>query len=196
MDHLQRSRLNLLTSHMLDRGGLLRLDPALIAEQAADQRARFLGIRHMRIAVDLRDPERPAWLTAEEAADRFGQCESRVYLGQEDQTPYFALLLDHDLPEPGDGFSGLRSLARQVSNAQATLLGYAQAMAAWHHRYRFCGRCGGATHFSYLRLAVRPRKGSALIFFPSFLDGRVDHSTLHEALAADDEKWVCQLWIQ
>ena len=80
MDHLQRSRLNLLTSHMLDRGGLLRLDPALIAEQAADQRARFLGIRHMRIAVDLRDPERPAWLTAEEAADRFGQCESRVYL--------------------------------------------------------------------------------------------------------------------
>ena len=52
MDHLQRSRLNLLTSHMLDRGGLLRLDPALIAEQAADQRARFLGIRHMRIAVD------------------------------------------------------------------------------------------------------------------------------------------------
>ena len=123
MDHLQRSRLNLLTSHMLDRGGLLRLDPALIAEQAADQRARFLGIRHMRIAVDLRDPERPAWLTAEEAADRFGQCESRVYLGQEGQTPYFALLLDHDLPEPGDGFSGLRSLARQVSNAQATLLG-------------------------------------------------------------------------
>ena len=162
MDHLQRSRLNLLTSHTLDRGGLLRLDPALIAEQAADQRARFLGIRHMRIAVDLRDPERPAWMTAEEAADRFGQCESRVYLGQEDQTPYFALLLDHDLPEPGDGFSGLRSLARQVSNAQATLLGYAQAMAAWHHRYRFCGRCGGATHLGqggHVRVCSRAQCG-------------------------------------
>ena len=78
MDHLQRSRLNLLTSHMLDRGGLLRLDPALIAEQAADQRARFLGIRHMRIAVDLRDPERPAWLTAEEAAGGDGAFLSRA----------------------------------------------------------------------------------------------------------------------
>ena len=87
MDHLQRSRLNLLTSHMLDRGALLRLDPAMIAEQAADQRARFIGIHGMRIAVDLRDPARPAWLTADEAKDRFGDCEPRVYLGQEDQTP-------------------------------------------------------------------------------------------------------------
>ena len=148
MDHLQRSRLNLLTSHMLDRGALLRLDPAMIAEQAADQRARFIGIHGMRIAVDSRDPARPAWLTADEAKDRFGDCEPRVYLGQEDQTPYFALLLDHHLPEPGEGFSGLRSLAGQVSNSEATLLSYAQAMAAWHHRYRFCGRCGGATHLN------------------------------------------------
>jgi len=149
MDHLQRSRLNLLTSHMLDRGALLRLDPAMIAEQAADQRARFIGIHGMRIAVDSRDPARPAWLTADEAKDRFGDCEPRVYLGQEDQTPYFALLLDHHLPEPGEGFSGLRSLAGQVSNSEATLLSYAQAMAAWHHRYRFCGRCGGATHLDH-----------------------------------------------
>ena len=50
------------------------------------------------------------------------------------------------MPEPGEGFSGLRSLAGEVSNSEATLLSYAQAMAAWHHRYRFCGRCGGATH--------------------------------------------------
>ena len=92
-------------------------------------------------------------------------------------------LLDHDLPEPGDGFSGLRSLARQVSNAQATLLGYAQAMAAWHHRYRFCGRCGGATHLDqggHVRVCSQaqcgethyPRTDPAIIV----LVQRVDHA--------------------
>ena len=145
MDHLQRSRLNLLTSHMLDRGALLRLDPAVIAERAADERARFIGIHHLRIAVDETDLQRPAWLTLPEARNRFGGCEPYVYLGEEDNTPYFALLLDHDLPKTAEGFAGLRTLAREINNAQATLLGYAQAMSAWHYRYRFCGRCGSAT---------------------------------------------------
>ena len=74
MDHLQRSRLNLLTSHMLDRSALLRLDPDVIAERAAGERARFIGIHHLRIAVDEADPQRPAWLTPREVTDRFGKC--------------------------------------------------------------------------------------------------------------------------
>ena len=85
MDHLQRSRLNLLTSHMLDRGALLRLDPAMIAEQAADQRARFIGIHGMRIAVDPRDPAGPARVDADEAKDRSGAWERRGLLGQENE---------------------------------------------------------------------------------------------------------------
>ena len=163
MDHLQRSRLNLLTSHVLDRGALLRLDPESIAKRAADQHARFIGIHHMRIAVDEQDPGRPAWLTSREVTDRFGQCEGRVYLGEADQTPYFALLLDHNMPKSSEGFSGLRALARGVSNAEATLLAYAQAMAAWHQRYRFCGHCGGATHLDqggHVRLCSEVKCGA------------------------------------
>ena len=162
MDHLQRSRLNLLTSHMLDRSALLRLDPDVIAERAAGERARFIGIHHLRIAVDKADPQRPAWLTPREVTDRFGKCEASVYLGEEDNTSYFALLLDHNLPKTTEGFAGLRTLAREVSNAQATLLSYAQAMAAWHHRYRFCSSCGSATHIDqggHIRLCSEAQCG-------------------------------------
>ena len=147
---------------MLDRSALLRLDPDVIAERAAGERARFIGIHHLRIAVDEADPQRPAWLTPREVTDRFGKCEASVYLGEEDNTSYFALLLDHNLPKTTEGFAGLRTLAREVSNAQATLLSYAQAMAAWHHRYRFCSSCGSATHIDqggHIRLCSEAQCG-------------------------------------
>tara|TARA_Y100001960_G_scaffold318712_1_gene388939 strand:- start:125 stop:1111 length:987 start_codon:yes stop_codon:yes gene_type:complete len=162
MDHLQRSRLNLLTSHMLDRGALLRLDSTVIAELARSERARFIGIHHLRIAVDEAHPQRPAWLPRQDVKDRFGQCDPYVYLGEEDNLSYFALLLDHDLPKITEGFASLRTLAREVSSAQATLLSYAQAMATWHHRYRFCNRCGSATHIGqagHVRLCTQVRCG-------------------------------------
>ena len=55
---------------------------------------------------------------------------------------------------------------------------------------------GGGTRFPYLGLEVRPRQGCALIFFPSLLSGSVDHLTLHEALPAEETKFVSQLWVQ
>ncbi len=55
-------------------------------------------------------------------------------------------------------------------------------------------RCGGATQFPRLGLTVRPRKGSAVVFFPADLDGRADPDTLHAALPAVDTKWVAQVW--
>ena len=48
-----------------------------------------------------------------------------------------------------------------------------------------------------LRLAVAPKKGRALLFFPSLADGTPDERTLHagEPTAAGEEKWVAQLWL-
>lgn len=54
---------------------------------------------------------------------------------------------------------------------------------------------GGETTFSHLNISVKPRGGSALIFFPSFSDGTPDHRTLHIATDAEDVKWVTQQWI-
>ena len=44
-------------------------------------------------------------------------------------------------------------------------------------------------------LTMNPSKGSALLFFPAFGDGRPDDRTLHKGSPAEDEKWIIQMWI-
>lgn len=54
---------------------------------------------------------------------------------------------------------------------------------------------GGSTRFEHLNLAVKPKAGSVLVFFPSFSDGTPDQRTLHTAENAQDVKWVTQQWV-
>ena len=44
-------------------------------------------------------------------------------------------------------------------------------------------------------LTVRPKGGTALIFFPAFKDGTPDQRTLHKGEVALDTKMIAQLWI-
>lgn len=61
---------------------------------------------------------------------------------------------------------------------------------------------GGETRFTDINLDVKPKKGSALIFFPGYLPTskknpgcRTDNTT-HEALPPNgEEKWILQQWI-
>jgi prolyl 4-hydroxylase len=55
---------------------------------------------------------------------------------------------------------------------------------------------GGATAFPNLNIEVRPRRGMAVVFFPSTLDGLLDRMALHAALPAVDVKYVSQVWIR
>jgi prolyl 4-hydroxylase len=57
-------------------------------------------------------------------------------------------------------------------------------------------REGGATHFPYMDLGILPRKGTALVFFPSTADGEIDKQALHAALPAIDTKYVSQVWVR
>ena len=41
---------------------------------------------------------------------------------------------------------------------------------------------------------MTPKRGRALLFFPSFAHDKADPRTLHEAEPAVDEKWVAQQW--
>jgi len=56
---------------------------------------------------------------------------------------------------------------------------------------------GGATRFEHLDIDVQPKKGKALVFFPSSAACMPDARTLHTATEAEagHEKWVSQLWI-
>ena len=45
-------------------------------------------------------------------------------------------------------------------------------------------------------LTVQPRRGDALVFFPAFVDGTLDHRMLHSGLAVrGGEKWICNTWV-
>ena len=44
-------------------------------------------------------------------------------------------------------------------------------------------------------LTVRPKKGTALVFFPAFKDGKPDQRALHKGEVALDKKMIAQLWI-
>ena len=56
---------------------------------------------------------------------------------------------------------------------------------------------GGATRFEHLGIEVQPKKGKALVFFPSSAACMNDARTLHTATPAEagHEKWVSQLWV-
>lgn len=60
---------------------------------------------------------------------------------------------------------------------------------------------GGGTMFRYLKdtndeeLTVKPKQGTALLFFPAFADGRPDDRTLHKGQVAEEIKWITQMWI-
>jgi 2OG-Fe(II) oxygenase superfamily len=63
---------------------------------------------------------------------------------------------------------------------------------------------GGKTRFGRLpspdpspeepHLAVQPKRGDALLFFPADKDGRFDERTEHEGCPAIDEKWIARIW--
>ncbi|KAL9180210.1 hypothetical protein ACHAXT_008180 [Thalassiosira profunda] len=55
------------------------------------------------------------------------------------------------------------------------------------------GNGGGESNSN--QLAVRPKTGTALLFFPAFKDGRPDARTLHKGEMALDRKMIAQLWI-
>merc|ERR1719446_357707 len=56
---------------------------------------------------------------------------------------------------------------------------------------------GGGTLFRRLNVEVRPCKGTALIFFPGFLNGDIDQDALHAAMPPKGAtKWVSQVWIR
>lgn len=61
---------------------------------------------------------------------------------------------------------------------------------------------GGGTIFRDLKgvdgigeLTMRPKKGSALLFFPALADGTPDDRTLHKGEVAVEEKMIAQMWI-
>lgn len=52
------------------------------------------------------------------------------------------------------------------------------------------GKSGSPT-----QLQVQPRRGRALLFFPTDANGLPDERTLHAGEPAETAKWIAQLWV-
>ena len=58
----------------------------------------------------------------------------------------------------------------------------------------YCRR-GGRTIFNRLGLAVTPKQGQALVFFPASAAGAFDERLEHEGELTSEEKWISRIWV-
>ncbi len=137
----------------LDRAAGLRRDPEWLQSrmQAAD--SRFVPVWRERNLL-LADGQGAALLSRGAVDPWLASAEAVVFLGEDGQSGYFALILDGSdeaVPEQLAGFGEfcqLKDAAVGLGEDERGLLAYARAMAHWHGRQRFCADCGAPTHSS------------------------------------------------
>jgi NAD+ diphosphatase len=127
-----------LSRHAHDRLGNQRVDDDWVASRWDDPGTRVMLLHKNTVAVD-EASNTPVYVSPQEAGDG-----SRVLLGWEAGTTYFALLLVEQ-PE-GRHMAGLREIGIALGDRDAGLVTHAVAMANWHRVYRHCPRCAGTLH--------------------------------------------------
>ena len=117
-----------------DRVGYRRTDDAWLTETWADPATRVLLLAKGHFPVEA-DGRTVAWTSPTAVPE--GQ---RVFLGEQGGGARFAVLLD----TPGEGWVSLRQVGSDLTEAEASLLVHALALAEWHRAHRFCPRCGAS----------------------------------------------------
>jgi NAD+ diphosphatase len=133
----------------LDRASHLRSDSALLLAQAD---ARLLPQWHDKVLIDLAGP-RPSlgWVTPEPGIVELA-AEAPIFLGRYQETPCFTADfsgLDEEAAHTRFGtsmkFIDLRSIAGQLTQAEATIIAAAKGVIGWHRIHPFCARCGATS---------------------------------------------------
>ena len=134
----------------VDRRSERRRDADFVSERLAHPAARLVVVWRTRNLVRAGDTPGARFLETGRLAHLDGP---RIYLGDLDGTPYFALdvsaLEEADLPRHVDdtatSFVDLRSIGAFLPRDEGGLLAYARGLAWWHQRHRHCGVCGAPT---------------------------------------------------
>ena len=146
---------NALAEPAVDRRSERRADGAWLARRLADPASRLTAVwRERSLVLDAHGGEEgpaPGAVSTVEAAGLVEQADEVVFLGEADGVSYFSVdLSDREDPLAGPlrgagRFVELRQVGAAMSGRGGNLLAYARAMATWHRRHRFCGRCGAPT---------------------------------------------------
>ncbi|MEL7486564.1 MAG: NAD(+) diphosphatase, partial [Pseudomonadota bacterium] len=131
----------------LDRASVERADPAWIAARLADPESLILPLHQ---GDPLIADGTAAFLSAA-ALGEFPKDAPIVFLGQADGRAHFAIdVSSAATPETAPfadigAYTPLREAAGLVDDRDLALIGQGRWLFDWHHRHRFCARCGGET---------------------------------------------------
>ncbi|MSO72542.1 MAG: NAD(+) diphosphatase [Rhodospirillaceae bacterium] len=141
------------TANALDRATLLRGDTAHVQTLLTGGAARIVLMWNLRHLID--DAPRLQTLSFAAIAGAYDPTASTlVFLGLQDNTPWFALGLPNSEAPPALDIPGaftaldyraLNEVVALLPGEDASILAYARAMILWHHNHRHCGRCGAKT---------------------------------------------------
>lgn len=164
----------LYTGCALDRAAHRREDAAWLDARLADGGSRIVPVWRNRSLVAAGEPPTLAAPTGERGAAIASAAGERIFLGcgAGGEAWFAADLSAHDaeaLPALTDGaaFVDLRRIGPRIGEPDGSLLAYARAIVYWHHRHRFCGRCGRPTtsrQGGHVRVCTDP--GCATEAFP------------------------------
>lgn len=144
--------MNYFSHNPLNRYSEMRPDAAHMQQLWQRQEARVLVVHDtLSLLREQGTGKQAATLTCREAEVLAAKAEVLVYLGSDNEVPYFALGLEgmqEQLPDLlGEGYilADLRVSAQELPQPDGALLAYARGMIHWNLRHRFCPNCGSAT---------------------------------------------------
>lgn len=150
MDNLRRSRLNYFADHTFDRFAENRRNQQWVETTLTQPSTYFLPLWRSR---HLFGNDFSTVFCSYEELQLWATPETTILLGGDGENVYFSV----DLP-PGDDsmeqhfqakgkFQTLRAAGTSLPPLESGLHAYARALAYWHKRHQFCGKCGSANRF-------------------------------------------------
>ncbi|MBX2823441.1 MAG: NAD(+) diphosphatase [Gammaproteobacteria bacterium] len=159
------------TTQPLERADHLRKEAATIDAYRRSDQARLVPYHRGLLLIDTRDTQTPRVATLAMQEHDHEQAKP-VFLGLQQETPYFALDLsahEHDsIATPGGcEWVDLRRVGPQMAADEGAILAYTRAMMHWQQNSHFCSVCGhanGDRHAGHVR--VCSNSDCAREFFP------------------------------
>lgn len=137
---------NVFAGAFVDRNGERRKDPDWLAEALSSNETRFVPVWGDRCLVGGDPPA--AVLLGRRAVQPFVTDDNVIFLGLFRDSPAFAVRIDQDVEAPfadlGE-FKDLRFLGTVLPADEANLVAHARALAIWHSKTLYCGKCGSAS---------------------------------------------------
>ena len=143
------------TNGHLDRAGILRKDPAWIANQLARPNTHIIPVwqsRNLIQGLNGRATSPTAVIITGDSAKNIVDIASEmIFLGLDTDSAVFAADLSTREEEQAlklvsaGTFVDLRQVGPLLNAQEATLMAYARGMLHWHRQHQYCGLCGHPT---------------------------------------------------